>query len=101
MNKNKLINAYTHLMEHLYEAMDDTLHSCAEAMDIAKEKLFKLLQDKEILSVAITEYGFGLSDLYNLTTDVNFLATITDIQYSKLWKLQKQWVKLKKFLRLY
>ena len=76
-------------------------HRSPVIQDIAKEKLFKLLQDKEILSVAITEYGFGLSDLYNLTTDVNFLATITDIQYSKLWKLQKQWVKLKKFLRLY
>jgi hypothetical protein len=75
-------------------------HRTPLIQDIAKEKLFKLLQKKEILSVAITEYGFGLIDLYNLTTDVNFVATIIDIQYSKLWKLQKQWVKLKTFLRI-
>jgi rubrerythrin len=42
MNKNKLINAYTDLMEHIYEAMDDTLHSFAEALDISKEKLRKV-----------------------------------------------------------
>ncbi|MGZ8153000.1 MAG: zinc ribbon-containing protein [Methylococcaceae bacterium] len=41
MNKNKLINAYTDLMEHLYEVMDDTLHSLADALDIAKEKISK------------------------------------------------------------
>jgi rubrerythrin len=41
MNKNKLINAYTDLMEHIYEAMDDTLHSFAEALDISKEKIRK------------------------------------------------------------
>jgi len=41
MNKNKLINAYTELMEHIYEAMDDTLHSFADALAISKEKLGK------------------------------------------------------------
>lgn len=41
MDKNKLINAYTDLMEHIYEAMDDTLHSFAEALDISKEKIRK------------------------------------------------------------
>jgi rubrerythrin len=39
VDKNKLINAYTNLMEHIYEVMDDTLHSFAEALEISKEKL--------------------------------------------------------------
>ncbi|MEQ1529453.1 MAG: zinc ribbon-containing protein [Methylococcales bacterium] len=39
MNKNKFVNAYTELMEHLYIAMDDTLHSLADALDIGKQKL--------------------------------------------------------------
>ena len=38
MSEHKLIKIYDDLMEHLYEAMDDTLHSVAEAMEIAKEK---------------------------------------------------------------
>ena len=38
MNEHKLIDTYNELMGHLYEAMDDTLHSLAEALDIAKEK---------------------------------------------------------------
>ncbi len=41
MNKNKLINAYTDLMDHLYVAMDGTLHSFAEALEISKENLNK------------------------------------------------------------
>ncbi|MGZ8162182.1 MAG: zinc ribbon-containing protein [Methylobacter sp.] len=41
MNKNKLVKAYTELMEHLYEAMDDTLHSFADALEISKEKIRK------------------------------------------------------------
>ena len=39
MSENKFIDAYNKLMEHLYEAMDDTLHSVADAMEIAKEKI--------------------------------------------------------------
>lgn len=38
MGENKLIKVYDELMNHLYEAMDDTLHTVAEALDIAKEK---------------------------------------------------------------
>ncbi len=38
MGENKLIKAYDDLMGHLYEALDDTLHSVAEALEIAKEK---------------------------------------------------------------
>jgi hypothetical protein len=39
MDKNKLVNAYTDLMEHLYEVMDDTLHSLADGLEIAKDKI--------------------------------------------------------------
>ena len=42
MTEHKLIKAYDDLMGHLYEAMDDTLHTVAEALDIAKEKTFGL-----------------------------------------------------------
>ncbi len=43
MSRNTdLIQAYDTLIEHLYEAMDDTLHSTAEALEIAKEKLSQL-----------------------------------------------------------
>lgn len=38
MGENKLTKAYDELMGHLYEALDDTLHSIADALEIAKEK---------------------------------------------------------------
>ncbi|WKJ89482.1 zinc ribbon-containing protein [Methylomonas montana] len=38
MGENKLIKAYDDLMGHLYEALDDTLHTIADALEIAKEK---------------------------------------------------------------
>jgi len=38
MGENKLIKAYNNLMEHLYEVMDDGIHSLAEALEKAKEK---------------------------------------------------------------
>lgn len=38
MGENKLIKAYDDLMGHLYEALDDTLHTVADALEIAKEK---------------------------------------------------------------
>jgi energy-converting hydrogenase A subunit M len=42
MAKNKFVSAYKDLMEHLYLTMDDTLHSLADALEIAKEKLNKV-----------------------------------------------------------
>jgi Zinc-ribbon containing domain len=57
MDKTKLAKAYTDLMEHLYVAMDDTLHSMADALDIAKEKIHKAgdltLEEVEIISDAL------------------------------------------------
>ena len=54
MSDNKFVKAYNDLMEHLYEIMDDTLHSVADAMDIAKEKTSELggLTQEEINQVA-------------------------------------------------
>ena len=61
MNKNKLINAYSDLMAHIYEAMDDTLHSFADALDIAKEKISKVsdLNNEELDKVT----GFVKRDI--------------------------------------
>lgn len=54
MSDNKFVKAYNDLMEHLYEIMDDTLHSVADAMEIAKEKTSELggLTQEEINQVA-------------------------------------------------
>lgn len=38
MSTNKFITAYNSLMEHLYEIMDDGIHSMADAVELAKEK---------------------------------------------------------------
>ncbi|MBS3952960.1 MAG: zinc ribbon-containing protein [Methylomicrobium sp.] len=38
MSDNKLIEAYNDLMGHLYEVMDDGIHSLANALEKAKEK---------------------------------------------------------------
>lgn len=57
MDKNKLVAAYTDLMEYLYIAMDNTLHSMADALEIAKEKLNKAgsltVEEIEIISDAL------------------------------------------------
>ncbi|NOQ76950.1 MAG: hypothetical protein GQ475_04000 [Methylococcaceae bacterium] len=54
MSDNKFVDAYNKLMEHLYEIMDDTLHSVADAMEIAKEKTSQLggLSQEEVNEVA-------------------------------------------------
>jgi len=54
MSDNKFVEAYDKLMENLYEVMDDTLHSVADAMEIAKEKVSELggLSQEEVNDVA-------------------------------------------------
>ncbi len=54
MSDKKFVEAYNNLMGHLYEIMDDTLHSVADAMEIAKEKTSQLggLTQEEISQVA-------------------------------------------------
>jgi len=57
MDKNKLVAAYTELMEHLYMAMDDTLHSMADALEISKDKLKKAgsltMEEVDVISEAL------------------------------------------------
>jgi hypothetical protein len=57
VDKNKLTKAYTDLMEHLYLAMDNTLHTWADALEIAKNKIHKAsdltLEEVEIISEAL------------------------------------------------
>jgi rubrerythrin len=79
MNKNKLIDAYSDLMAHLYEAMDDTLHSFADAMDIAKAKI-KDLSQEELEKVS----GF-------LTRDVEHAAQHLDAKAEN--ESLKEWFK--------
>ncbi len=54
MSDKKFIDAYNDLMASLYETMDDTLHTIADAMEIAKEKTSELggLTQEEINQVA-------------------------------------------------
>jgi Zinc-ribbon containing domain len=54
MAKNKFVTAYTDLMEDLYLAMDNSLHSMADAWDIAKAKLGKAgeLTHEEISTIS-------------------------------------------------
>lgn len=54
MNKNKLVDAYIDFMGHLYEAMDNTLHSFADALAISKEKTSQnnALSDEELNTVS-------------------------------------------------
>jgi rubrerythrin len=52
MSENKFVKAYDELMEHLYEIMDDSLHSVAEAMDIAKEKTIEGLSQEDLDRIA-------------------------------------------------
>ncbi len=42
MSENKFIQAYDNLMAHLYEIMDDGIHSMADAVELAKEKVSAL-----------------------------------------------------------
>lgn len=53
MNKDKLINAYSEFMQHLHEAMEDTLHF-GNALDISKEKTSQNsdLSDEELNKVS-------------------------------------------------
>jgi rubrerythrin len=70
MPKNtSLIEAYNHLIEQMYELMDDTLHSTAEALDMAKEKLSELggLTQEEIAHL-----------IESLTRDIHHAATNAD-----------------------
>ncbi|MBC1281333.1 hypothetical protein GNF10_36800, partial [Nostoc sp. UCD121] len=48
-------------------------HNSSSVQIIGCEKLFNLLQDKNILSCSISKYNFTLVDLYQLTNKIDFL----------------------------
>ena len=54
MSENKLTKAYNDFMEYMYEATDDTIHSIADTVDSAKEKISEIggLSQDEISHVA-------------------------------------------------
>ncbi len=54
MSENKFIKAYDDLMGHLYEIMDDGIHSLAHGIEIAKEKTSALggLTQEELHNIA-------------------------------------------------
>ena len=59
-------------------------HSLPLFQSIGVEKLFNLLQNEEILSVAKDKYEFGLPELYKLTknTDITNIRKQTELQQS-------------------
>jgi rubrerythrin len=66
MSENKFIKAYDQLITNLYEAMDDTLHSVADSLEVAKQKTSTLgghTQD-EINKIA----DFLMRDVENVAT---------------------------------
>ncbi|MCK5889277.1 MAG: zinc ribbon-containing protein [Methylococcales bacterium] len=74
MSDDKFTDAYDSLMEHLYEIMDDTLHSIADGLEIAKEKTSELggLTQEEVNEVA----DFLKRDIEHAASDTN--ASLSD-----------------------
>lgn len=68
--------------------------------NIGAEKLFNLLQDNYVLSIAKEKYGFGLPQLYELTKNVDITNSILSTYSTKLWKIYKAWVVFKRKLGL-
>ena len=54
MSENKLTKAYNDFMEYMYDATDDTIHTIADKLDSAKEKISEIggLSQEEISHVA-------------------------------------------------
>lgn len=52
MSDDKFIEAYDGLMNHMYEIMDDTLHTVADALELAKKKTLTGLTQDEIDDIA-------------------------------------------------
>lgn len=54
MSENKLTKAYNDFMEYMYETTDDTIHSIAENIELAKEKISEIggLSQEEISHIA-------------------------------------------------
>jgi rubrerythrin len=115
MKKNKFIQAYNDIVKHLYETMDETLHSLAEALEISKEKAGKdsdlsqeelnrvgeyVKRDVESAAHGLTEkndsnslsewFKFDIELIENFTLDAFLsVADKTRIELAKLGELAK------------
>ena len=67
---------------------------------IGAEKLFNLLQNDYVLSIAKEKYGFGLPQLYELTKNIDITNSILATASTKVWKIYKVWVAFKRKLGL-
>lgn len=116
MNKNKFIDAFNDIFKHLYETMDDTLHSVAEALEISKEKTGKtsdltkdelnqvsnyVKRDLESAAQGLSEkednaslsawFKFDIELIENFTLDAFLsVADKTRIELAKLGELAKK-----------
>ncbi len=72
MSDNKFIKAYDDLMGHLYEIMDDGLHSLANGIEKAKEKLSTTnLSVSEIAYELGFEHSQSFSKLFKTKTNLS------------------------------
>ncbi len=116
MKKNKFIDAFNDIFKHLYETMDDTLHSVAEALEISKEKAGKTsdltqeelnkvsgyvkrdletaahgLSDKEDSNSLSDWFKFDIELIENFTLDAFLsVADKTRLELAKLGELAKK-----------
>lgn len=116
MKKNKFIDAFNDIFKHLYETMDDTLHSVAEALEISKEKAGKTsdltqeelnkvsgyvkrdletaahgLSDKEDSNSLSEWFKFDIELIENFTLDAFLsVADKTRLELAKLGELAKK-----------
>ncbi|MGR9088835.1 MAG: zinc ribbon-containing protein [Gammaproteobacteria bacterium] len=116
MNKNKLITAYNDIVRHLYETMDETIHTLAEALEISKEKTGKdsdlstdelnkvsdfVKRDVETAAHGLTEkkdpnslsewFKFDIELIENFTLDAFLsVADKTRIELAKLGEMAKK-----------
>lgn len=67
---------------------------------IGAEKLFNLLQNNYVLSIAKEKYGFGLPELYELTKNIDITNSILSTTSTKVWKIYKLWLAFKRKLGL-
>ena len=69
MNKTQLVDAYIDFMGHIYEAMDDTLHSFADALTIAQHKL---KTDKNLTSEQLMHLSAAMQrDIHHAAKHLN------------------------------
>lgn len=68
---------------------------------IGMEKLFNLLQNPSILSVAQDKYNFGLPQLYKITKelDVKNSMLVTAFESSKVWKIYSAYISVKQKIK--